>query len=243
MLHEKVWWPTINQDVENLIATCHACQVNTPQSSKCQPLQMTAIPANNWEFLALDLKGPLLTDESIMALNDYRSRYPVASILKSTNTSNMIDKLEACFIMFGYPHEIIIDKGPQFISTEFDQYLKQRKIIHGETSTYWPSANGEVERFNRTLMKTIKCAMTESKDWRKELQSFLLAHRTTLHSATNIAPADLFFQYKPNNGIPQHNSLQKKVRNALTARDNAYKAEIKAYTDAKRKVQEKYFVK
>ena len=47
MLHENVWWPTINQDVENLITTCHACQVNTPPSSKYQPLQMTHIPANN----------------------------------------------------------------------------------------------------------------------------------------------------------------------------------------------------
>ena len=55
MLREKVWWPTINQDVENLITSCHTCQVNTPPSSKCQPLQMTAIPANKWEFLALDL--------------------------------------------------------------------------------------------------------------------------------------------------------------------------------------------
>ena len=71
MLHENVWWPTINQDVENLITTCHACQVNTPPSSKYQPLQMTRIPANNWEFLALDLKGPLPTGESIMALIDY----------------------------------------------------------------------------------------------------------------------------------------------------------------------------
>ena len=77
-----------------------------------------------------------------MSVIDYRSRHPVASILKSTNTSNIIYKLEACFTMFGYPHEIITDKEPQFISTEFNQYLKQRKIIHRETSTYWPSANG-----------------------------------------------------------------------------------------------------
>ena len=243
MLREKVWWPTINHDVENLIRTCHACQVNTPPSSKCQPLHMTPIPANNWEYLALDLKGPLPTGESIMALIDYRSRYPIASILKSTTTSNIIDKLEACFTMFGYPHEIITDNGPQFISSEFDQYLKQRKIIHRETSTYWPSANGEVERFNRTLVKMIKCAMTENKDWRKELQNFLLAYRTTPHSATNFAPADLFFQHKPNNGIPQHNSLQKKKQNDVTAKDNAYKAKIKAYTDVKRKVQEKHFNK
>ena len=90
----------------------------------------------------------------------------------------------------------------------------------------------------------IKCAMTESKDWCKELQSFLLAYWTTPHSATNIAPADLFFQRKLNNGIPQHNSLQKKEQNDLTASDNAYNAKIiKAYTDAKRKVQEKHFEK
>ena len=109
---KKLGDPQINQDVKNLITTCHACQMNIPPSSKCQPLQMTPIPADSWEFLALDLKGPLPAGESIMALIDYRSRYPVASILKSTNTSNIIDKLEACFTIFGYPHEIITDKGP-----------------------------------------------------------------------------------------------------------------------------------
>ena len=53
----------------------------------------------------------------------------------------------------------------------------------------------------------------------------------------------MFFQHKPKNGIPQHNSLQKKEQNDLTARDNAYKANIKAHTDAKHEVQEKHFEK
>ena len=54
--------------------------------------------------------------------------------------------------------------------------------------------------------------MTESKDWHKELQSFLLTYQTAAHSATNIAPTDLFFQHKPNNGILQHSPLKRKYR-------------------------------
>ena len=64
------------------------------------------------ELSAKDLKELLPTGESIMALTDYCSRYPVASILIPTNTSYIIDKLEVCFTIFGYPHEIITDKGP-----------------------------------------------------------------------------------------------------------------------------------
>ena len=30
LLCQKVWWSTLNQDVEELIKHCHSCQVNTP---------------------------------------------------------------------------------------------------------------------------------------------------------------------------------------------------------------------
>ena len=42
--------------------------------------------------------------------------------------------------------------------------LKHRKI-----TPYHPRANGEVERFNKTLNKTIRTANIENKDWKQEL--------------------------------------------------------------------------
>ncbi len=37
---------------------------------------------------------------------------------------------------------------------------------------YWPQRNGEVERFNATMMKVIRIAEVERKPWKEELQKF-----------------------------------------------------------------------
>ena len=67
---------------------------------------------------------------------------------------------------------------------------------------YWPQANGEIERFNRTITKTIKCALTEGKDWKEALEQFLLMYRTTPHTTTGTSPAQILFHHIPNNGLP-----------------------------------------
>ena len=94
------------------------------------------------------------------------------------------------------------DNGSQFTSAEYRTYLYQHGIRPRVFTPYWPSANGEVERFNRTLGKAIQTAHTEGKDWRKELPGFLLQYRTTPHSTTGIAPAEALFKTNIRNGVP-----------------------------------------
>ena len=57
----------------------------------------------------------------------------------------------------------------------------------------WPQSNGHGERQNRTLLKTLKVAHVEGKDWREELQKFLLAYRSTPQTSTGVTPAFLMF--------------------------------------------------
>ena len=44
ILREKVWWPLMTKQVEEMTLTCHACQVTTPASIKYEPSQPTKIP-------------------------------------------------------------------------------------------------------------------------------------------------------------------------------------------------------
>ena len=67
---------------------------------------------------------------------------------------------------------------------------------------YWPSANSEAERFNRTIGKAIQCYHAEGKDSRNHIQEFLLQYRTTPHTITGVAPANILFQYEIPSGIP-----------------------------------------
>ena len=73
--------------------------------------------------------------------------------------------------MLGYPDTLVSDNGTQFTSKDFELYLQTHNIKHQLTSLYWPQANSEVERFNRTITKTIKCALTEGREWKKALNN------------------------------------------------------------------------
>ena len=81
--------------------------------------------------------------------------------------------------MFGYPKRITTDNGLQFIAREFTDYLKHHGIEHRRVTPYWPAANGEVERMNRTIKRAIQCAVVEGKKWQDALHDFLLGYRTT----------------------------------------------------------------
>ena len=151
----------MSKDVEKFIQQCHACQVTAPASIKCQPLQMTEIPKTPWETLAMDLKGPFPSGEHLLVVIDYRSRYPVIATLNNINSFEIISRLKEIFSIFGLPKCITVDNGTQFNSEEFKSFLKEHQIEHRRVTPYWPSANGEVERFNRTLGKAVQTAHAE----------------------------------------------------------------------------------
>ena len=68
---------------------------------------------------------------------------------------------------------------------------------------YWPQSNGEVERCNETLLKVIRIANLEGKDWKKALQDFLFQYRTTSHTVTGLSPAELLMGRRLNVKLPR----------------------------------------
>ena len=75
-------------------------------------------------------------------------------------------------------------------------------MLHNVTPL-WPQANGEVKRYNRTLLKRIKIVQAENKNWRNEIYSFLLMYGSTSHSTTGVRPAELLFNRKLRTKLPQ----------------------------------------
>ncbi len=52
---------------------------------------------------------------------------------------------------YGNPDQLVSDNGPQFVSQEFAQFLKDRNIKHIKSAVYNPQQNGFVEVFNRSV--------------------------------------------------------------------------------------------
>jgi len=46
---------------------------------------------------------------------------------------------------------IITDNGPQFIATDFKEFIRIAGMTHVRTSPYYPQSNGKIERWHKTL--------------------------------------------------------------------------------------------
>lgn len=55
------------------------------------------------------------------------------------------------------------DNGKEYITNEFQDYLRSNGIQHQLTVTYTPEQNGTAERMNRTLVEKAKCMLADAK--------------------------------------------------------------------------------
>lgn len=126
-----------------------------------------------WQDLAADLLGPLLTGDYLLVVVivvvDYFSRFFEVTVTMSVTTSKMTSCLENVFATHGLPLSLKTDYGRQFVSEEFETYLKDNNIEHRTSTLLWSQANGEFERQNHGLLKAMCIAHVEGLDWRKKL--------------------------------------------------------------------------
>ena len=98
-------------------------------------------------------------------------------------------------------------------------------------------ANGEVECQNRSLLKAMRVFQAEGKDWRLELNKFLLAYRSTSHTTTGVSPAELFFKRKLTTKLPEFTddgeSHMGVALQQVRDRDSEKKKQAKHYADTR----------
>ena len=104
-----------------------------------------------------------------------------------------MEKLQTVFANFGLPEQIVTDNGSAFTSKKLEIFLQQNGIQQTRTAPYHPASNGQAERTVQTSKTTSNKMLNEKGTINQKVQRFLMAYRTTPHSATNCTPAELLF--------------------------------------------------
>ena len=236
-LREKVWWPRMDKHVEQAVRTCHPCQLVGPRS-KPEPVRSTRLPESPWQEISIDLLE-ITSGNHLLVVVDYYSRWIEAVLLRKTDAQHVIKSMEAIFRTHGLPETVRSDNGPPFASKEFQGFLEYLGIEHKRGVPYWPQSNGEVERCNETLLKIVRIARLEGKDWRKALEDFLFQYRVTPHTVTGVSPAELLMGRKlrdklPKVQIPMDRATESQWQLLLKERDARAKLRQKEYADRTR---------
>ncbi|XP_053685958.1 uncharacterized protein K02A2.6-like [Sabethes cyaneus] len=170
-------------------------------------MERRKLPEKPWIDLAIDFLGPLPSGEYILVIIDYYSRYMEIEIMKRITAQETVKRLQKIFRTWGYPRTITLDNGKQFVSQEFDEFCKRTGIVLNHTTPYWPQANGEVERQNRSLLKRLKISNALYGDWKTELDDYLILYNNNPHSVTGQPPSELLQNRKLRFKIPQTDDI------------------------------------
>ena len=101
-----------------------------------EPLRPTTMPNKPWQDIHIDLCGPFPTGESLLVCEDACTRWPEVVILKTTTSAVIISHLKRIFAAQGIPMTVVSDNGPQFISEEFEAFLRDYGITHRKVTPF-----------------------------------------------------------------------------------------------------------
>ncbi|XP_064479192.1 uncharacterized protein K02A2.6-like [Ornithodoros turicata] len=165
-LREKYWWPQMDKQVENAVKSFNICQ-DADKSAKTAdtPLQPIQFPSRSWEKAAVDIMGPFEKAPPdcryAIVIVDYFSKWPEAKFCANVTASTILDFLRSVCAREGYPDNLVSDHRPQFISHQFELFLRDRATF------------------------------LEGRPLRQTVTEYLGLYRCTPHATTGRSPAEL----------------------------------------------------
>lgn len=87
---------------------------------------------------------------------------------------------------FGVPTRLITDKGSTFTSATFKAFISSYGIKHIVSAVTTPRANGQVERFDRTILDALSASGhgKDDKSWDDAVGDIQVGINTTKHKTT-----------------------------------------------------------
>lgn len=155
------WFPEMKAKVERHIKNCLKCIAFTPNTGRLEGT-LHSIPKGNVPFdtIHVDHLAPASRSNShktryIFLIVDAFTKYLKLYAVKTTNVAEVIKNLKSYFEHYSRPLRLVSDRGSCFISREFEEFLNDHNVHHIQVATASPQANGQVERYNRTILPMI----------------------------------------------------------------------------------------
>ena len=167
LIRERFYWPHTQRDVDHYVTQVCSClkrkRLNRPTRSPLvnivttHPFEMVSI-----NFLHLEsCKGGY---EYILVEMEHFTRFAQAYACTNKSAKTAAEKVFGDFVLkFGFPAKLHHDQGREFENKLFYKLKEYCGIQGSHTTPYHPAGNGQVERFNRTLISMLRSLPEEVK--------------------------------------------------------------------------------
>ena len=187
-------WYKMSQESQCYVASCSACSASKKATVRAKGSLGSYHVGAPMERVHIDILGPLQVSRRgnryILMIVDQFTKW-VECIPLPVQSAEMIAKavVDQVLSRFGCPIEIHTDQGRNFDSVLFKQLCDLLEINKTRTTPYRPCSNGQVERFNRTLLQTLRCYVRDKPDtWDEHLSQLAGSLRSTVNRQTGFTP-------------------------------------------------------
>ena len=190
------------EEIKEVCRRCQTCAEIKPQFFR--PSNAPLIEATKpLDRLSIDFKGaiPSVTHNRYLfvAVDEY-SRYVWAFPCSNMETKTVIRCLMEIFTATGIAGFVHSDRGPSLISSELRTWFTKNGIAFSNSAKYNPRGNGQVERFNGVVWRSIQLSL-RSKGlpdtyWEHALPDALHSQRSLLCTATNCTPHERLYNFE-----------------------------------------------
>ena len=192
------YWYKMAQDVRFWIQFCDTCQrMKQMQPRPKAPLQIQ-VSGEPCERIAMDIMGPFLKtptgNEYVLAITHYFTKYTEAFPMQNTTAETVANILVHKWITYkGQPSEIHTDRGANFESNLVKEVCRLYNIDKTRTTSYHPQSDGQVERYNKSIVDIMKRLVKRTHDWDTVLGFSVCAYNATIHESTGFTPNRLWY--------------------------------------------------
>ena len=124
LVHESVYWPSINADIEKYIKSCATC-LEFKQTQPKEKIIHHDIPLRPWEVIGTDAFQ--INNKNYLCIVDY-SKFPMVKRLEGLSAESLIATIKVIFAEYGIPHKIMSGTGTNFVSDKFQKFCNSINV-------------------------------------------------------------------------------------------------------------------
>ena len=189
-------------DIEHFVTKVCSCLKQRRPSFITRELRQSIALSSPFDVVSIDflhLEQSSSGYEYVLVIMDHFTCFAQTYATENKSAHTAASKLFNDFIpRFGFPARLHHDQGKEFENSLFRSLEQFCGVIHSRTSPYHPEGNGQVERFNRTLLVMLRTLSEEKKSkWTEHLNKVTHAYNCTRHNSTGFSPFYLLFGRSP----------------------------------------------